>query len=110
MGRCKCVPCLHYFQGTSKVIFAYAINLSSIFYSKITVINDTSKQIKQRLHIGKIFALWHLAVAITSKYFEYTYVKKMSNGCAYDAYSKINSLCLLFVEGLNEGIYMSRGR
>ena len=74
VGWCKCAPCLHYCQGTSNVIFAYAIDLSSIFYSKITVIHDTSRQIKQRSHIGKIFALWHLAIAITSKYFEHTYI------------------------------------
>ena len=59
---------------TFKVIFAYAIELSSIYYSKIAVIHDISEQIKQRVHIGTIFARWHLAMAITSKYFEYTFI------------------------------------
>ena len=30
------------------------------------LIHDISKQIKQRAHIGKIFARWHIAIAITS--------------------------------------------
>ena len=59
---------------TFKVIFAYAIELSSIYYSKITVIHDISEQIKQRVHIGTVFARWHLAMAITCKYFEYTFI------------------------------------
>ena len=50
----------------SKDMFSYAIELSSIYFSEITVINDTSKQIEQRVHTGKIFARWHLAIAITS--------------------------------------------
>ena len=41
--------------------------LSSIYFSSITVFNDISKQIlQQRTRMGKIFALWHLAIAITS--------------------------------------------
>ena len=59
---------------TFKVIFAYAIELSSIYYSKFTVIYDISEQIKQRVYIGTIFARWHLAMAITSKYFKYTFI------------------------------------
>ena len=49
-----------------KVIFAYAIELRSNYFSIITVICDISKQIEQRARIGKIFAPWHLAIAITS--------------------------------------------
>ena len=50
---------------TFKVIFAYAIELSSIYYLKLTVIHYISEQIKQRVRIGK---------TITSKYFEYTFI------------------------------------
>ena len=35
---------------------------------RITVILDISKQIEQRTRIGKIFARWHLAIALTSLY------------------------------------------
>ena len=46
-----------------------AVELSSIYFSSITVFHDTSKQIQQRASIGKIFARWHLAaIAITSLY------------------------------------------
>ena len=45
-----------------------AIELSSIYFSSITVFHDISKQIQQRKHIGKIFARWHIAIAITSMY------------------------------------------
>ena len=31
----------------------------------MTVICDISKQIEQRVRIGKIFATWHLALAMT---------------------------------------------
>ena len=40
-------------------------NMQSAF-SWITVIHDISKQTEQRMHIGKIFAHWHLAIAITT--------------------------------------------
>ena len=43
-----------------------AIELSSIHFSSITVFHDISKQIQQRARIGKIFARWHLAIAIAS--------------------------------------------
>ena len=33
----------------------------------VTVIHDFSKQIKQSTRIGKIFARWHLVIAITTK-------------------------------------------
>ena len=51
----------------SKVIFANAIELSSIYFSLITVFHDISKQIQQRARKGKILARWHLAIALTSK-------------------------------------------
>ena len=44
-----------------------AIELSSIHFSSITVFHDISKQIQQRARIGKIFARWHLAIALTSE-------------------------------------------
>ena len=43
-----------------------AIELSLIHFSSITVFHDISKQIQQRARIGKIFACWHLAIALTS--------------------------------------------
>ena len=46
--------------------FKFATELSSIYFSSITVFYDISKQIQQRARIGKIFARWHLAIAITS--------------------------------------------
>ena len=49
-----------------KVIFAYAIELSSIYFSSIAVFQDIPKQIEQRANIGKVFAHWHLAIAVTS--------------------------------------------
>ena len=48
---------LHYFQ-CNRIKF-------NLFLS-ITVFHDIFKQIQQRLRIGKIFARWHLAIAITS--------------------------------------------
>ena len=33
----------------------------------VTIIHDFSKQIKQSTRIGKIFARWHLVIAVTSK-------------------------------------------
>ena len=35
---------------------------------QITVILDISKQIEPRTRMGKIFARWHLAIALTSLY------------------------------------------
>ena len=35
---------------------------------QITVILDISKQIEQRTRMGKIFARWYLAIALTSLY------------------------------------------
>ena len=43
-----------------------AKELSSICLSSVTVFHDISKQIQQRARIGKIFARWHLTIAITS--------------------------------------------
>ena len=48
---------LHYFQ-CNRIKF-------NLFLS-ITVFHDIFKQIQQRLRIVKIFARWHLAIAITS--------------------------------------------
>ena len=59
-----CVPLsisLHHFQ----VIFVNTIELSSIYFSSIKEF-DISKQIQQHSRIGKIFAHWHLAIAIAS--------------------------------------------
>ena len=55
VGWCLCAPC-----------FKFAIELSSIYFSSITVSYDISKQNQQRARIGKIFARWHLAIAIAS--------------------------------------------
>ena len=45
-----------------------AIELSSIVFSSITVFHDISKQIQQPARTGKIFARWHLAIAIICNY------------------------------------------
>ena len=47
-----------------------AIELSSLYFSSVTVFHDISKQIQQRTRIGKIFARWHLAIAITSIFYK----------------------------------------
>ena len=39
------------------------------------VIHDISKQIEQRARIEKIFARWHLAIAITSEYLQSSVLK-----------------------------------
>ena len=41
------------------------LELSSIYFSS-TVFHDISKQIQQHARIGKMFAHWHLVIAITS--------------------------------------------
>ena len=53
-----------------KVIFAYnrQSNWVQTIGRKFTRIHDISKQIEQRARIGKIFARWHLAIAITIVY------------------------------------------
>ena len=77
---CACVrywPCrglVHVFPLLSvgtifKVIFANAMELSSNYFSSVTVFHDISSQIQKRARIGKIFARWHLVIAITSHYF-----------------------------------------
>ena len=43
-----------------------AVELSSIYFSSITVFHDISKQIQHHARIGKVFARRHLAIAITS--------------------------------------------
>ena len=57
---CVCVPLFYVCT-----IFN-AIELSSIYFSLITVFHDISTQIQKRALIGKIFARWQLAIAITS--------------------------------------------
>ena len=52
-----CVPLasrLHYFR------------YNRIKFNLFTVFHGISKQIQQRARVGKIFARWHLAIAITS--------------------------------------------
>ena len=41
-------------------------SIYQFIFHKYTVIHNISKQIEQRVHVGKIFARWHLAIAITS--------------------------------------------
>ena len=53
------------------VILAYAIEFISIYFSinfKLLQFRYISKQTEQSARIGKIFARWLLAIAITSKY------------------------------------------
>ena len=52
-------------------ILAYAIEFISIYFSinfKLLQFRYISKQTEQSARIGKIFARWLLAIAITSKY------------------------------------------
>ena len=48
---------LHYFN---------AVELSSLYFSSVTVFLNISKQIRQRTRVGTLFARWHSARAITS--------------------------------------------
>ena len=43
------------------------LHLPAGIFFIVTVIHDFSKQIKQSTRIGKIFARWHLVIAITTK-------------------------------------------
>ena len=61
------------------------IELSSIYFSSITVFHDISKQIQQRARIGKIFARWHLAIAIAGVY---TAISKKVVGKMYTRQSR----------------------
>ena len=45
----------------------HATELSSIYFSSIAVFHDISKQTQKRARVGKIFARWHLVIAITSR-------------------------------------------
>ena len=67
IGWCYMCPLL-WVCTIFKVIFAYAIELSVIYFWSIAVFRDISKQIQQPARIGKIFARWHLGIAITSTY------------------------------------------
>ena len=66
-----------------------AIKLSSIYLSLITVFHDISTQIQQRALIGKIFARWHLAIAITSNIARSKYNHVMCILCSINHQSKI---------------------
>ena len=44
--------------------FACAIGLRTNVLSQVNIIYDISKQTEQRARMGKIFARWHLAIAI----------------------------------------------
>ena len=57
-----------------KVIFAYAIELRLNYFSIITVICDISKQTEQRARIAKIFAPWHLSIAMSSIWYILMYL------------------------------------
>ena len=56
----------HVLCGASAWTIFNAIELSSTYFSSITIFHVISKQIQQHERIGKIFACWHLAIAITS--------------------------------------------
>ena len=63
--------CMRYWPGRGLVYVApnfNVIELSSIYFLSITVFHDISKQIQQRARTGKIFARWHLAIAIAGVY------------------------------------------
>ena len=61
VGWCMCVLCFKFAP------FSMQSNHLNIYFSSVTVFHDISKQVQQRTRIGKIFARWHLAIAITSK-------------------------------------------
>ena len=46
--------------------YAYSCRIYLLESFIVTVIHDISKQIKHRARISKIFARWHLAIAVTS--------------------------------------------
>ena len=56
----------HWVDSFATYAYSCRICLLECFFI-VTVIHDFSKQIKQSTCIGKIFAHWHLAIAITSK-------------------------------------------
>ena len=86
---CVCVPLalsLHYFQCTRIKLNLFSLN---------TVFHDMSKQIQQRAPIGKIFARWHLAIAITSRGYKSsrrTHVSTVNAGKILNYTSSINDL------------------
>ena len=59
-GVCMALVCTIF-----TVIFAYAIEFISIYFSRITVIHYISKQIKSARVSVNIFVRWHLAIVIT---------------------------------------------
>ena len=46
--------------------YVYCSGVCPLNFFIVTAIHDISKQIKQCTCIGKIFGLWHLAIATTS--------------------------------------------
>ena len=68
-----CAPCFKF------ALFSMQSNYVQSIFSLITVFYDISKQIQQRQRIGKIFASWHLAIAITSLQFIF-FSKQPFNG------------------------------
>ena len=46
--------------------YAYSCHICLLDCFIVMIIHDISKQIKQSAHIGKIFACWHLEIAIKS--------------------------------------------
>ena len=62
VGWCMCAPCF-------KFALFQCNRIKLDLFSSITVFHDISKQIQQCARIGEICARWHLAIAITGKYF-----------------------------------------
>ena len=88
VGWCMCAPCYEFALVCIifTLIFAYAIELSSIYFSSIPVFQDISKKIQQRVRIGKIFARWHLAIATTNKCIYWGCVEMLSMWFSYNPY------------------------
>ena len=57
----------HWVDSFATYAYSCCICLLEFFYCHRMIIHDFSKQIKQSTPIGKIFARWHLVIAITSK-------------------------------------------
>ena len=74
---CHCPRSVHMREVLARpwvgICVLLVIELGSIYFSSVTVFHDISKQIQQRSCIGKIFARWHLVIAITSYYYYYYY-------------------------------------
>ena len=44
--------------------YVYSCRICLLDFYIVMIIHDISKQIKQRAHIGKVFACWHFKIAI----------------------------------------------